>query len=153
MVPLLILVFPGCLIAAFAFTGYAFGSLGRVGLGAADRTVWLRSAAGLIAAVASLLYTWGLLYVVGAVVEAAEGGTESAPVVDCVTPGQEERASTVVDYTVSYVPLGFVCETYSGGSYTSDTVPDYVNPGVLVLALTAAGMALTLRKYRPRSTV
>ncbi|MFF8192280.1 hypothetical protein ACF05L_15795 [Streptomyces bobili] len=70
-----------------------------------------------------------------------------------MTPGQEERASTVVDYTVSYVPLRFVCETSGGGSYASDTVPDYVNPGVLVLALTAAGVTLTVRKYRPRSTV
>ncbi|MFD5265462.1 hypothetical protein [Streptomyces sp. NPDC058335] len=153
MVLLLLLIFPGGLIAAFAFTGYAFGSLGRVGLRAADRTVWLRGAAALVAAVASLLYTWGLLHLVGAVVEAAEDGTESAPLSDCVPSGQEERASTVVDYTVSYVPLRFVCETSDGGSYTSDTVPDYVNPGVLVLGLTAAGVALTIRKYPPRSTV
>ncbi|USQ88873.1 hypothetical protein NFX46_37085 [Streptomyces phaeoluteigriseus] len=142
MVLLLLLLFPGGLVAAFAFTGYAVGSLGRVGLRAADRTVWLRSTAALVAAVASLLYTWGLLHLVGAAVEAAEGGTDSAPLSDCVAPGQEERASTVVDHTVSYVPLRLVCETSGGGDFTSDTVPGYVNPGVLALALTAAGVAV-----------
>ncbi|MCF4138857.1 hypothetical protein L1856_22130 [Streptomyces sp. Tue 6430] len=86
MALLLLLVVPGGLVAAFAFTGYAVGSLGRTGLRAADRTVWLRSAAALVAAVAALLYTWGLLHVVAAVAETWEGGTESAPLPPCLTP-------------------------------------------------------------------
>ncbi|MFJ4694043.1 hypothetical protein [Streptomyces sp. NPDC088766] len=145
MALLLLLIVPAGPVAAFAFTGYAVGSLGRVGLRAADRTAWLRSAAALAAAVAALLYTWGLLHVVAAVAETWEGGTESAPLPPCLTPGREERASHVVDHTVSYVPLGFVCETSGGGSYRSDTVPAYVNPGVLVLALTAAGVGAGAR--------
>ncbi|MFF9059958.1 hypothetical protein ACF09K_14900 [Streptomyces sp. NPDC014882] len=145
MALLLLLVVPGGLVAAFAFTGHAVGSLGRTGLRAAGRAVWLSSAAALVAAVAALLYTWGLLHVVAAVTETWEGGTESAPLPPCLTPGGEERASRVVGHTVSYVPLGFVCETSGGGSYTSDTVPAYVNPGVLVLALTAAGVAAGAR--------
>ncbi|MFE9678329.1 hypothetical protein ACFYO5_30205 [Streptomyces sp. NPDC006259] len=141
MAYLLLLIVPGGLVAAFAFTGYAVGSLGRVGPRSADRTAWFRSTAALAAAAAALLYTWGLLHVVGATVETWEGGTGSAPLPPCLTPGQEERASHVVDHTVSYVPLRFVCETSGGGSYRSDTVPGYVNPGVLALALAAAGMA------------
>lgn len=45
----------------------------------------------------------------------------------------------VVDYTVSYVPLGFVCETTGGGGYDSGSVPGYVNPAALGFGL--AGVA------------
>ncbi|MCH5676980.1 hypothetical protein [Streptomyces gilvus] len=48
----------------------------------------------------------------------------------------------MVDYTVSYVPLQFVCET-RGGSYAAATVPGFLNPAVLGLALASAAGAGT----------
>ncbi|WP_244187920.1 hypothetical protein [Streptomyces regalis] len=94
---------------------------------------------------ACALYAWGLLAVSGAVLEAEDGGTDSSPPRPCRTADWWERhqqGSEIVDYKVTYVPLGFVCETSDGGSYDSGDVPGYVNPAVLGLALTAAGGAI-----------
>jgi hypothetical protein len=121
--------------------GYGFGSLGRVGLRRADRRTWLRSIAAILGAVAAILYLGGLLIVLGAVLEAEDGGTDSAPLRPCRTPGQWERALGVVDYTVDFVPLRFVCETQDGGSYDAEAVPGYVNPAVLGFALGSAACA------------
>lgn len=103
--------------------------------------MWLRSLAAILGAVAAALYTWGLLHVAGAVIDAEDGGADSSPLRPCRTPGQWERALHVVDYTVDYVPLRFVCETKGGGSYAAESVPGYVNPGVLGSVLAAAGCA------------
>jgi hypothetical protein len=138
MVFLLLLLIPAGLVVPFALAGYGFGTLGRVGLRRADRQVWLRSVAALLGAVAAALYTWGLLLVTGAVLDAEDGGTDSSPLRPCRTPGQWERALSVVDYTVDYVPLRFVCETKGGGTYSAESVPGYVNPAVLGFALAAA---------------
>jgi hypothetical protein len=135
MAYLLLLLIPAGLVVPFAFAGYGFGTLGRVGLRHADRQVWLRSLAALLGAGAAALYAWGLLGVGGAVLDAEDGGTDSAPLRPCRTPGQWERALHVVDYTVDYVPLRFVCVTKDGGSYAAEAVPGYVNPGVVGFAL------------------
>ncbi|MCX4822781.1 hypothetical protein OG883_23340 [Streptomyces sp. NBC_01142] len=143
MVFLLLLFIPAGLVTAFAFAGYGFGTLGRVGLRRAGREVRLRSLAAILGAVAVALYTWGLLLVSGAVMEAEDGGTDSAPIRSCRTPGWQERTMVngITDYTVDYVPLRFVCETNDGGSYATDAVPGYVNPSVLGFAL-AAGVCV-----------
>jgi hypothetical protein len=141
MVLLLLLFIPAGLVTAFAFVGHGFATLGRFGLRRAGREVWFRCLASFLGAVAVALYTWGLLLVAGAVLEAEDGGTDSSPLRPCRTPGQWERALTVVDYTVDYVPLRFVCETTDGGSYVAESVPGYVNPAVLGFALAATGCA------------
>lgn len=143
MVLLLLLLIPAGLVVPLALAGYGLGTLGRAGVRRADRRVWLRASAALLAAVAVALYAWGLLLVAGAVLDAEDGGANSSPLRPCRTPGQTERAASVVDYTVAYVPLQFVCETKGGGSYAAESVPDHLNPAVLVLALAAAGCAGT----------
>lgn len=56
---------------------------------------------------------WGLAHLVGAVMDAAENGADSAPLRPCRAPGREQRAQDPgsVDYTVRYLPIRFVCET------------------------------------------
>jgi len=100
----------------------------------------LRGLAVLAGTAAVAVYTWGLLHIAGAVLEAEDGGTGSAPLPPCRS---SEQAVHVVDYSVSYVPLSFVCELKDGGGYTAEVVPAYVNPVALGLALTAAGCGLT----------
>ncbi|WP_446038651.1 hypothetical protein [Streptomyces sp. SID1121] len=140
----LLLLIPVGLITAFGLAGYGFGGLGRVGVRGAGREMWLRCLGSLLGAGAVAVYTWGLLLLAGAVLEAEDGGTDSAPLRPCRTPGQWERALHVIDYDVDYVPLRFVCETTGGGSFAADAVPGYVNPVVVGFALGAvvcAGVA------------
>ncbi|WP_327416298.1 hypothetical protein [Streptomyces sp. NBC_01233] len=127
MVLLPLLLLPAAPVVTLGLLGYGFGTLGRPGR--------YRSVAALLGAVAAGFYTWGLLHVAGAVVGAQDGGASSSPLLPCRTPGQEERASKVVDYTVDYVPLRFVCETTGGGRYAAESVPGYVNPAVAGFAL------------------
>ncbi|MGV9914302.1 hypothetical protein [Streptomyces tendae] len=101
----------------------------------------LRALAAVAGAAAVAVYAWGLLHVTGAVME-SNGGAGSAPAPPCRTPGHEERALHVIDQSVSFLPLGFVCETTDGGEYTSDDVPGYVNPVTAALALTAVASAV-----------
>ncbi|MFC5217436.1 hypothetical protein [Streptomyces coerulescens] len=132
-------------ITAIGLTGYGSRTL-------ADRRVrrtgtpgTLRGLAALAGAGACALYAWGLLGVCGAVMVAEDGGTDSSPPRSCRTAGwweRHQRGIEITDYTVTYIPLGFVCETSDGGSYDTGAVPGYVNPGVLTLALTAAGCAI-----------
>ncbi|MFD3700407.1 hypothetical protein ACFWUZ_30510 [Streptomyces sp. NPDC058646] len=136
MVLLLLLLLPAGFVAALVFAG-----CGLSGLRHSGRAARLRSLAALLAAVAAALYTWGLLHVAGAVVAAEDGGAGSSPLPPCRTPGQWERAQHVIDYSVDYVPLRFVCETTGGGAYAAEAVPVHVNPAVLVLALASAGCA------------
>ncbi|MDG9728494.1 hypothetical protein [Streptomyces sp. DH41] len=102
----------------------------------------LRVLAGCAGAGAAVLYIWGALCVAGAVMEAEDGGTGSAPLRPCRTSEHPELSGRIVDYSVSYLPLRFDCETADGDGYASDDVPGYVNSGVAVLALTAAGSAV-----------
>ncbi|MET7488102.1 hypothetical protein [Streptomyces sp. NPDC005538] len=101
----------------------------------------LRKLAGAAGLAAFALYLWGLLHLVGALLEAEDGGTDSAPLRPCRTAGRQydKKVLSVTDYSVDYVPLRFVCETADGGSYVADTVPGYVNPAVGGLALAALG--------------
>ncbi|MDT0466906.1 hypothetical protein [Streptomyces gibsoniae] len=138
--PLLLLI-PAGLAVPFALAGHGLGTLGRVGLRGADRRTWIRGGATLLGGVAAALYTWGLLLIALAVRDADDGGTGSSPLRPCRTPGQWERALTVVDHTVDYVPLRFVCETKDGGRYAAESVPGYVNPAVLGFAPAAVGCA------------
>ena len=102
----------------------------------------LRVLAGCAAAGAVLLYGWGAVCVAFAVMEAEDGGTGSAPLRPCRTDRHPELSGRVVDYSVSWLPLGFRCETSDGDGYASDDVPMYVNPGTAALALTAAASAV-----------
>ncbi|MFF9042399.1 hypothetical protein [Streptomyces parvulus] len=101
----------------------------------------LHALAAFAGAAAVAMYAWGLLLVAGAEMS-SDGGADSAPATPCRTPGYEERALHVVGRSVSFLPLGFVCETSDGEDYTSDDVPGYVNPAVAVLALSAAASAV-----------
>ncbi|MGC9497945.1 hypothetical protein [Streptomyces sp. WG7] len=110
-----------------------------------------RVVAGVAGGAAALLYLWGLLCVGFAAMEAEGGGTGSAPLRPCRAGVSPELSGRVIDYSVSYLPLRFSCETTDGDAYDSADVPGYVNPGVAVLALTAvagavaAGYATELR--------
>lgn len=106
----------------------------------------LRRLAVLAGAVATAAYAWGLLHVAGAVMAAEDGGTDSVPYRPCRTTGWLERevnGTGIVDYSVSFFPLGFTCETRGGGSYTTEEVPAYVNPVALGCALAAAGLGVS----------
>ncbi|WP_405797378.1 hypothetical protein [Streptomyces sp. NBC_01506] len=129
------------LIAVVGFVGYGLGGLGRVGLRHADTAVWLRSLTALLGGVAAALYTWGLIHVAGAVVEAEDGGTGSSPSPPCRSSPQ---AVHVIGYTVDYIPLRFVCETTESGGFDAKSVPGYVNPAALGFALASVLCGATL---------
>ncbi|MGC0340424.1 hypothetical protein [Streptomyces sp. SLBN-8D4] len=100
----------------------------------------LRGTATLAGAGALAVYVWGLLHLVGAVLEAEDGGTGSAPLPPC---RGNEQAAQVIDYSVGYLPLSFDCETTGGGSYSAEAVPAYVNPAAVGLALASVGCAVS----------
>ncbi|MFD8422837.1 hypothetical protein [Streptomyces sp. NPDC059466] len=158
MVLLLLLLLPGGLVACVALTGYGLRRLARPGTGGADGAGRLRGPAALVGAAAVALYVWGLLHVAGAVLAAEDGGTDSAPIRPCRTPGWQEwaRDPGITGYTVSYLPLRFVCETGDGGRYASGHVPRYVNPAFFCLAATAVALtgaaALDTERRARRST-
>ncbi|MGW0814973.1 hypothetical protein ACWD00_17225 [Streptomyces viridiviolaceus] len=102
----------------------------------------LRVVAAVAGAAAALLYAWGVLCVGFAVMEAEDGGAGSAPLMPCRTGVPPELSGRVVDYSVSYLPLRFRCETADGDGYASADIPGHVNPGVAVLALTAVASAV-----------
>ncbi|MFE0628595.1 hypothetical protein ACFW3D_16680 [Streptomyces sp. NPDC058864] len=132
----LVLLLTG-LVTAIALTGHALGALRRPDVRCSGRDVRLRTLAALLGAGSVALYTWGLLHVAGAVIQAEDGGAGSAPLRPCSAPDRWGQTVGVVDYAVDYVPLRFVCTASDGSSHTSATVPGYVNPAVLGLALTA----------------
>jgi hypothetical protein len=139
------------LVCAVGLAGYGFGTLGRFGFRRAGRDVRLRCLAALLAAGAVAVYTWGLVVVGLTALDASDGGADSAPVRPCRSGVPRERALHVVDYTVDYVPLRFVCETDEGADYAADAVPGYVNPAALALAATATvALAATTATARSR---
>jgi hypothetical protein len=101
-----------------------------------------RVVAGIAGGAAALLYLWGLLCVGLAAMQAEDGGAGSSPMPPCRTGVSPELSGRVVDYSVSYFPLRFGCETVDGETYDSADVPGYVTPGVAVLALTAVAGAV-----------
>ncbi|MFF7162654.1 hypothetical protein ACFZBP_15055 [Streptomyces sp. NPDC008086] len=140
---LLILLFVVvAVIVAVGLCGYGGRTLADHGLRRAHAAAVLRGLAALAGGGACALYAWGLLAVCGAVMTAEDGGTDSSPARSCRTAGWQERSREgveIVDHWVTYVPLGFVCETSDGGSYDNGDVPGYVNPAVFGLALLGAG--------------
>jgi hypothetical protein len=86
------------------------------------------------------LYVWGMLHVLGAVMQAEDGGTASSPLGPCREAG-DQIASDVVGYDVGYVWLRFDCQLSDGGTYTTSTVPGYVNPATALLGVTAFVLA------------
>ncbi|MFJ9658633.1 hypothetical protein ACIRPR_11830 [Streptomyces griseoflavus] len=143
LAPLFLLVLVG---AFFGLVGYGAGAVADGLSGLKERHAALRGLAALSAAGAAALYAWGLLAVLGAVVTAEDGGTDSSPPRSCRTAGWEERAAAgveITDYRVGFVPLGFVCETSDGGSYDNGDVPGYVNPGLAGFALAAVASAVS----------
>ncbi|MFC8344424.1 hypothetical protein [Streptomyces sp. NPDC057280] len=129
-------------VVAVALAGYGFGQLTERG----EPPALLRALGALAGAVAAALCAWGLLIIVGAVVTAQDGGTDSAPPQSCRTAGwweRHQRGVEIVDYSVSYLPLGFVCETSGGGSYDNGDVPGYLNPALLGFALAGAGCVIS----------
>lgn len=142
---LLLLFVVIAVIVAVALCGYGGGTLAEHGIRRASAPVRLRGLAALAGAGAFALYAWGLLVVCGAAMAAQDGGADSSPARSCRTQGWSERhrqGIEIVGHHVSYVPLGFVCETSDGGSHDNGDVPGYVNPGVAGLALGAAGCAI-----------
>ncbi|HLL37142.1 MAG TPA: hypothetical protein VK545_25370 [Streptomyces sp.] len=129
-----------CAVAVVGFLGYG-GQTFAGGLRRQSLPEVLRGGAAIAAAVAAGAYGWGLLGVSGAVMQAQDGGTGSAPVQACRTPGQQADGQ-VTGYHVDWVPLGFVCETSDGGSHGSGDVPAYVNPVAFGAGLAAAGGAV-----------
>lgn len=125
----------GGLIAVPLLLGFGVTALVRARR-AGNRPQRLRGVSLLVAAGAVAVYWWGVLHLVGAVVTAEDGGTDSSPLIPC-REGGIERASHVVDYDVRVLPLSFTCVRSTGGGYTV-AVPGYVNPVVGVLALGAA---------------
>ena len=97
----------------------------------------LRAVALTVGAGAVAVYAWGLFCLGVAVLDAEDGGTDSSPVRPCREAGAE-AAANVAGYGVGLVPLGFECRLVGGGSYTTTSVPAYVNPGTAVLGLTGA---------------
>lgn len=137
MVSLLLLLLPAGLVAAFTCLGYGLSTLVKARRRRAGRAMWLRGVAGLLGAVAVAVYTLGLLCLAGAVLDTEDGGAGSTPFPPCRVPGQPERATGVVDYSVDYVPVRFVCET-EDGRYSADSVPGFVNPAAFGSGLAAA---------------
>ncbi|MFJ9246962.1 hypothetical protein [Streptomyces sp. NPDC101776] len=115
----------------------------------------LRKLAGAAGLVAFALYLWGLLNIMGALLEVGDGGNDSSPLRPCRTADwqYDQRVLSVTGYSVDFVPLRFVCKTKDGGSFVSGTVPGYVNPAVFGLVLTALGCwvaALVMAPPGPR---
>lgn len=130
------LVFAG---AACALLGYGGGRVADWFVRRAQLPAALLGFAALAGAVAAALYAWGLLHVGGAILEAEDGGADSSPIVPCRA---DARAARVVDYSASFLPLDFVCETDDGDSYRAGEVPGYVSPAAVGFALAAAGLAV-----------
>ncbi|MFI2201653.1 hypothetical protein ACH47Z_12935 [Streptomyces sp. NPDC020192] len=92
------------------------------------------------------LYTWGLFFVMLA--DAGNGGADSVPPPSC---RNDSRALHVTSTDISFVPLRVECRLASGGQYSSDDVPGYVNPGAFGAAL-ASTLAAVLVKARDRQS-
>ncbi|CAG6398912.1 hypothetical protein NMG29_11295 [Streptomyces cocklensis] len=150
MVLLLALLIPAGLVAGFGLVGYGCSTLVRAGGRRSGRNVWLRCLAAFLGAVAAAAYAWGLVVVGFAVLDAEDGGTDSSPLRPCRAPGDPGRAWNVVDYTVGYVPLRFVCVNQDGSSYTPGTVPGYVNPAAQGFGLAAAACAVAATRRSQR---
>ena len=112
---------------------------------------WRRVIALLACSGAVSMYVWGMLHVLGAVMQAEDGGTGSSPLGPCREAG-DQIASHVVGYDVGYVWLRFDCRLSDGGTYTTSAVPGYVNPATALLGLTAFVLAAVPAERANRRT-
>ncbi|MER6343245.1 hypothetical protein ACWC10_36100 [Streptomyces sp. NPDC001595] len=143
---LVLLLLVVVVVAVFGFVGYGGQTLAASRPWEDDVPGMVRGLASLAAAGALVVYGLGLLGVGGALLGADDSGTDSSPVQACRTPGWWERQQAgveIVGYHVSWVPVGFVCETSDGGSYGNGDVPGFVNPLVAGFGLVAFGGALS----------
>jgi hypothetical protein len=110
---------------------------------------WRRMVALLACSGAVSLHVWGMLHLLGAVMQVEDGGTGSSPLGPCRAAG-DQMASHVVGYDVVYGWLRFDCRLSTGGRYTTSAVPGYVNPAVVLLGVTAFVLAVmpAERAYR-----
>ncbi|WP_199733415.1 hypothetical protein [Micromonospora sp. BL4] len=119
-----------------------------------SRAGWLRVAALLAGAGTIAVYTWGLLHLGVAVLQAEDGGAGSSPIQPC-REGGPQLASQVTGYGVSYLPLRFECHLGRGGTYITSSVPGYVNQaaGALGLVTAVCGVLATTTAKRSRPPV
>jgi hypothetical protein len=108
------------------------------------RRGWRRRVAFLVCSGAVAVYVWGMLHVLGAVLQAEDGGAGAFPLGPCREAG-EQVASRVVGYDVGYVGLSFDCRLSDGDRYTTSAVPGYVNPVTAILGLTGLVLAVLPR--------
>ncbi|MFE6283202.1 hypothetical protein [Streptomyces sp. NPDC057877] len=158
----MVLVVLGVLMMAVVVVGVVVGRreapAGWSGESWVVRRVHGRRQGGLLGGVAAfavlgsvLVYLWGALHVGGAVLDAEDGGTDSSPIRPCRredTLEQSVQGIDIIDYDVSWLPLGFECETSDGGRYDSGEVPSYVNPAVFGLAIVGVGCGVAARYRR-----
>ncbi|MFE0174132.1 hypothetical protein ACFWZ2_17600 [Streptomyces sp. NPDC059002] len=104
---LLFLVVLVAAIVALGLFGYGCGAVTRRGPA-------VRAVAALLGAVAAAAYALGGVCLGLTVLDATDGGADSAPMRPCRVAGPE-RANHVVDYEVEFVPLGFTCVVEDSG--------------------------------------
>jgi hypothetical protein len=137
------------LVLLFGFLAGTAGALVAV-VGGIVLAVRRRTRAGRLRAAALLalgpavgVYAWGMAHAGMAALEAADGGTDSSPLIPCRGEADAATVARVIDYRVRFVPLRFECRLAGGGGYVTSAVPGYVNPvaGTLGLAAVAGFIA------------
>jgi hypothetical protein len=143
----LFLGFLGGMIIALVliFCGIVLGAL----RGRHSRSLRLQAVALVAAAAAIGMYAWGLGSVGSAVLQAEDGGTDSSPLIPCRGEADAETVARVTGYQVGFMPPRFECSLSGGGSYTTSSVPTYLNPATVALSLMAFAfgvLSLTVRQ-------
>ncbi|MFF4342779.1 hypothetical protein ACFY00_22970 [Kitasatospora sp. NPDC001540] len=135
----LILLAPATWMVLLALLVFAVGA-------AWDRR-WPRAAALVLSGAAVVALGQLLDPLLGSIVSAEEGGTNSSPPLPCRIDGKP--AEQVVDYRVDLFPVvGFSCVLVDGSSYDTGGVPPRATPLAVGLAV-AAGGALYASRRRP----
>jgi hypothetical protein len=149
----LLLLVPAALVVTVALARWGYAA-GRARLRRTGGRIWLWNIATILGAIAVFWYAVGLLAVGTAIVSAEDGGTDSSPLRPCRAPGQEERALHVIDYSVRFVPLRFVCVTKNEPDYPAESIPDVNLPvlGFTLAAAACAGAALGQSRERASKT-
>jgi hypothetical protein len=122
-------------VVVFSLVGYLCSTIARHGHLPRTRQELLTATAVLFSCSTLCLYAWGALHIIFM----EDPNMREA----CVKAGGETRAAEVQSYDGNYFPIGFVCRTETGNSYSA-AVPGYVNPAMsasFAVALTAGGVA------------
>ncbi|MFG2023859.1 hypothetical protein [Streptomyces sp. NPDC048825] len=128
----LVIVLLGLAVAG-ALAVYGCTTLARHGVRRSGPAVLLRGCAALAGCAAAALYVWGAVHLIR-----DETMTDQA----CKDAVPSAQAASIDGYSVSYVPLQLDCHVKGAGTYAA-AVPDYVNPGVVALALLAAVLGIS----------